>query len=180
MSRSPSPAPRPGEGRTRGGRPSSRPLRQVWNLVNLSTVLGLVAAVALRCPLTPAPHGLVQARDYPLAFPNGAAFTVGNVVFTRPGLRMAPELWRHESGHATQYAVCLGLPFLPLYFLAVGWSLWRCGDTASANLFERTAGLSLGGYRERAPIRAWHGRRLDRAPGARHDDGPRGSGGSLA
>lgn len=180
MSRSPSPAPRPGEGRTHGGRPSSGPLRQVWNLVNLSTVLGLVAAVALRCPLTPAPHGLVQARDYPLAFPDGAAFTVGNVVFTRPGLRMTPELWRHESGHATQYAVCLGLPFLPLYFLAVGWSLWRCGDTASANLFERTAGLALGGYRERAPIRAWHGRRLDRAPRTGNDDGPRGSGGSLA
>jgi hypothetical protein len=180
MDASDSPAPRPGEGRAHGGRPSSRPLRQVWNLVNLSTVLGLMGAVALRCPLTPAPHGLVQARDYPLAFPDGAAFTVGNVVFTRPGLRMTPELWRHESGHASQYALCLGLPFLPLYLLAVGWSLWRCGDTASANLFERGAGLALGGYRERAPIRAWHGRRLAPRRSGVHDDGPRGPGDALA
>ena len=61
MSRPFRPALRPGEGHTRGQRPSSRPLRQAWNLVNLSTVLGLVAAAVLRCPLTPAPHGLVQA-----------------------------------------------------------------------------------------------------------------------
>ena len=152
MSRHPLPDARSGEGRTPGARPSSRPLRQVWNLVNLSTVLGLVAAVVLRCPLTPAPHGLVQARDYPLAFPDGAAFTVGNVVFTRPGLRMTEDLWRHEAGHAAQYAGMLGLPFLPAYAAAAAWSTWRTGDPASRNPFERGAGLALGGYVER-PVR---------------------------
>ena len=52
----------------------------------------------------------------------------------------------HESEHTWQYAYCLGLPFLPLYLLATTWSLLRTRDRASANFFEKQAGLALGGY----------------------------------
>ena len=60
-----------------------------------------------------------------------------------------PDLVGHEEEHAWQWAVCLGLPFIPLYFAAAGWSLLRCGDRASATLFDRQAGLRRGGYPER-------------------------------
>ena len=56
-----------------------------------------------------------------------------------------PALLRHEERHSSQYA-CLGVPFLPLYFVAAGWSLLRTGNPGSANLFERHAGLQAGGY----------------------------------
>ena len=56
-----------------------------------------------------------------------------------------PVLLGHEERHSTQYAWCLGLPFLPLYFLAAGWSL-RTGNPGIANVFERHAGLQAGGY----------------------------------
>ena len=38
---------------------------------------------------------------------------------------------------------------------AVAWSMVRCGDRASANPFERQAGLAIGGYREneKQPLR---------------------------
>ena len=54
----------------------------------------------------------------------------------------------HEERHCTQYAWCLGLPFLPLYFLAAGWSLARTGNPGTRNFFERRAGLRAGGYPE--------------------------------
>jgi hypothetical protein len=57
-----------------------------------------------------------------------------------------PALLGHEEKHSSQYAWCLGLPFLPLYFLAAGWSQLRTGNPASANFFERQAGLAAGGY----------------------------------
>lgn len=126
--------------------------RGLWNLVNLSTPLGLVGAVVSGCALRPGPHGLIEARGWRHSFPGGAAFTVGDVVFTRPGLRMTEDLWRHEAGHAAQYAGMLGLPFLPAYAAAAAWSSWRTGDPASRNPFERGAGLALGGYVER-PVR---------------------------
>ena len=66
-----------------------------------------------------------------------------------PGDALAnPALLGHEERHCTQYAWCLGLPFLPLYFLAAGWSLARTGNPGSRNLFERHAGLQAGGYPE--------------------------------
>jgi len=52
----------------------------------------------------------------------------------------------HEDAHAWQYAYCLGLPFIPLYFMALAWSVLRTGDRASANHFERQADLAKGGY----------------------------------
>ncbi|MDO5634840.1 MAG: CHY zinc finger protein [Micrococcus sp.] len=144
-------------------------LRQLANLLNGSTALGLVAARLLGCPLSPGPTGLWQAAGYRARFPDGGAFTVGDVIFTRPTTRMTPRLWRHEAAHARQYAWCLGLPFLLFYGLSAAWSLWRTGDAASRNVFERAASLSDGGYRERPLARAWYGRRLSAAP---HPDAP--------
>ena len=60
--------------------------RGLWNLLNLATPLGLVGAVVAGCALRPGPHGLIEARGWTHRFPGGAAFTVGDVVFTRPGL----------------------------------------------------------------------------------------------
>ena len=76
---------------------------------------------------------------------------MGNVIFYRADrafIDSRPDLLAHESGHATQYAWCLGLPFLPLYAACAAFSLWRTGDPGSRNFFERNAGLELGGYRE--------------------------------
>jgi hypothetical protein len=61
----------------------------------------------------------------------------------------------HEARHATQYAFCIGLPMVLLYLVAAGWSLMRCGDPASYNVFERRAGLLDGGYRVRTAGRWW-------------------------
>ncbi len=55
----------------------------------------------------------------------------------------------HEERHSTQYAWCLGLPFLVLYSLCAGWSVLRTGNPGTANFFERQAGLAAGGYPDR-------------------------------
>lgn len=55
-------------------------------------------------------------------------------------------LLRHEDRHCTQYAFCVGVLMLPLYFLAVGVSYAIAGDHWSYNPFERLASLSDGGY----------------------------------
>lgn len=128
-------------------------LRNVANVVNLATPLGLAVALAARARLRRRGSLLVadQAR---LGWLRASAMTVGSVVLV-PGQSLEaaekaiPQLMRHEEEHAWQWAACLGLPFIPLYFLAVGWSMLRCGDRASANVFERQAGLRIGGYRER-------------------------------
>ncbi len=178
-----SPAPRgPGEG-LGGAWPSSGsaerlrwPLRvrQVWNAVNLSTVLGLIGALCARCRVERGPDGLILAHGYTWAFPDGGAFAVGNVIFFRPRTRVTPLLLAHEAGHSTQWAWCLGLPFLPLYALAVAWSLLRTGDPASRNVFERGAGLQAGGYVERA-VRWPRPRRGGSGPGRERGPGPRGT-----
>ena len=75
------------------------------------------------------------------------AFTLGNVVLCRLAdteLDARPTLLVHEGRHATQYAWCIGVLMLPLYFLAAGWSWLRTGDPASRNVFERLAGLDDG------------------------------------
>lgn len=124
-------------------------LRAVLNVVNLSTPLGLVLAVATRCRLRPLPRGLVLATGYPYAVPRASAFTVGDVVLTRADeerVLARPGLLAHEERHAWQYAACLGLPFLPLYALGSAWSWLRSGHVAVHNPFERWAGLADGGY----------------------------------
>lgn len=128
---------------------SGQRLRQIANVLNGSTPLGLLLAASARTPVRRGPRGLLIATGYRWRPPFAGAFTVGNVVLFRVGPERAladPVLLRHEERHSTQYAWCLGVPFLPLYFVAAGWSLLRTGNPGSANLFERHAGLQAGGY----------------------------------
>lgn len=124
-------------------------LRQIANLVNLSTPLGLLVSAASRCHLSGGPRGLLIASGYAWKIPHARAFTLGNVVLYRepPGVAgRDPGLLGHEERHSTQYAWCLGLPFLGLYGLAAAWSMIRTGTPGLANFFERRAGLEAGGY----------------------------------
>ncbi|WP_051113986.1 hypothetical protein [Actinopolymorpha alba] len=125
--------------------------RGVANLVNLSTPLGLVIAGLGRARFSRGPRGLLLGTSYRLALPPAVAFTVGNVILTRhtrDELLSRPRLLAHEERHTWQYVVCLGLPLIPLYLAACGWSYLQSGDFASHNVFERTAGLADGGYPE--------------------------------
>ncbi|MET3809835.1 hypothetical protein [Arthrobacter sp. UYEF3] len=128
---------------------SGQRLRQLANVFNASTPLGLLLAVCARTTVRRGPRGLLLATGYRWRLPSASAFTVGNVVVFRASPADAlgnPVLLGHEERHSTQYAWCLGMPFLPLYFLAAAWSLWLTGNPGSANLFERHAGLQAGGY----------------------------------
>jgi hypothetical protein len=148
-------------------------LRWVLNWMNGSTLLGIAAAKATRCELRRAPHGLIFAHHYSPRLPKASAFTLGNVVLFRAGAAEVagrPHLLTHEARHSSQYALCLGLPFLPAYFVCAGASWLLTGDPASRNPFERAAGLTEGGYVER-PVR----RVLRRRRGAQRARG--GSGG---
>ncbi|VXB70339.1 conserved hypothetical protein [Arthrobacter sp. 9V] len=124
-------------------------LRQIANVLNLSTPLGLAVAAAARCPVSIGPRGLLIAAAYDWKLPHAGAFTLGNVILYRAPRDMAgmnPVLLGHEERHSTQYAYCLGLPFLALYGVAAGWSMIRSGNPGSRNFFERQAGLAAGGY----------------------------------
>ncbi|WP_230854661.1 hypothetical protein [Arthrobacter terrae] len=131
-------------------------LRRVLNLLNLSTPAGLVLALLTGTATQPGPQGLILATDYRPRLPIAGAFTVGNVVIYRADrtfIDANPTLLDHEARHSTQYAWCLGLPFLPLYAAAALFSLWRTGEPGSRNLFERLAGLDDGGYRHHPTVR---------------------------
>lgn len=147
-------------------------LRQLANLLNGSTPLGLLLAELAGTKTVAGPRGLVIATGYTWRLPFAGAFTVGNVVIYRAGPDAAfanPVLLQHEERHSTQYAWCLGAPFLVFYFLAAAWSVLRTGDPASGNLFERRAGLSAGGYvdrrRSRRPRRTPRGEMGGKAGG---------------
>jgi hypothetical protein len=132
-------------------------IRELVNWINGSTLLGMAAAGVSRTRLSRGSNGLFIGHGYRLAVPprRNRAFTLGNVVLCRYSdaeLANHPTLLVHEARHATQYAWCLGVVMLPLYFLAAGWSWIRTGDYASRNVFERKAGLADGGYTER-PLR---------------------------
>ena len=132
-------------------------VRQAVNAVGLSTALGLVVARAGRAECTRGPGRLILATGWRGRFPKATAFTIGDVVVTRLSaaeLADRPILLGHEAQHADQWACWLGLPFLPAYGIASLWSLYRTGDPASRNVFERRAGLVAGGYVERAPRRS--------------------------
>ena len=154
-----------------GGRDAGAPLtpaelrRRRANRLNLSTPFGLLVVRLGGARRRPGPYGLVLAEGYRFRFPVAGAFTVGDVVVTAHSfdalLRRTPDLLRHEELHARQYARCLGLPYLGLYVLAMGWSVLRTGDRASGNVFERRAGLAAGGYVER-PVRSLRRRRRAR------------------
>ena len=123
-------------------------VRQVVNVVNLSTPLGLLVGWVGGSRFRRGPDGLVLGTGFRIPVP-APAFTLGNVVLLRlddVALGRRPTLLVHEARHATQYACCVGPLMLPLYLLASVWSLLRCGDPSSYNLFEVRAGLADGGY----------------------------------
>ncbi|MBB1482536.1 hypothetical protein H5392_01520 [Tessaracoccus sp. MC1865] len=128
-----------------------RTLRNVANALNLSTPLGLVLGLAGRGRPRRQGH-LIVFEQVKLPLVNASAMTVGDVVLV-PGRTVGevegriPDLLAHEEAHAWQYAYCLGLPFIPLYVIAVAWSMLRSGDRATANHFEVQADLLKGGYR---------------------------------
>ena len=132
-------------------------LRQVANLINLSTPLGLVLALTGRARFARGPHGVIVAHGYrsPIPAPRAGAVTVGDVVLLRldeEQLARLPNLLDHEARHSTQWACFLGpIGFLPAYMLASAWSWWHSGDFAVRNLFEMRAGLVDGGYARQPP-----------------------------
>ena len=142
-----------------GGTPPRRGVvvaRAAWNWLNLSTPLGFGVALVGRARIRRGERGLWLAEGYRYRFPTGGAFTVGDVVTTaHPSFadlaRGIPRILDHEERHTWQYAYCCGLPYLPIYVVLMGWSWLRTGDRASANFFERQAGLADGGYRESPP-----------------------------
>lgn len=124
-------------------------VKRLVNAVNGSTLLGRGVAALGRASVEPGPRGLILATGYRIGFPPAPAFTVGNVVISRHD----PQWWRehprmllHEERHSWQYAFTLGLPMIPLYLVAAGFSYLRGGDPAAHNVFERWAGLADGGY----------------------------------
>jgi hypothetical protein len=125
-------------------------IRQVVNAVNGSTLFGLAVARLGGARFGKGPGGLILATGYRLPIPKNPAFTVGNVVVSRRPLA-SDRMLQHEAKHATQWAVCLGFPMLPLYGVASAWSWLRARDYSSRNVFERLAGLDDGGYREQPP-----------------------------
>ncbi len=129
-------------------------LRLAVNLVNGSTIFGVVVAKAGGARLTRGPDGLLTATGYRPPVPVAPAFTVGNVIIVnrRHPHPLPAAVFAHEARHATQYAWCGGLLMLPLYFIAVGTSWALCGNIGAWNVFERQAGLADGGY-PRRPLR---------------------------
>jgi len=92
-------------------------VRLVANLVNGSTLAGLVVAAAGRARLGPGRDGLLIGERYRLPVPPAPAFTLGNVIMTRierDALLGQEALLAHEARHATQFAWCAGLVMLPL------------------------------------------------------------------
>lgn len=136
-----------------------RVLRDIANVVNLSTPLGMALGALTRGRFRRR-GALVVVDRARVPLLRAGAVTIGSVVII-PTRTMEeaeariPALMAHEDEHAWQWAYCLGLPFVPLYMAAMGWSMIRSGDRATANHFEVQAGLAAGGYREgrKVPVR---------------------------
>ena len=127
-------------------------LRLTANVLNGSTLAGIVVASAGGARLRPAGDGLLVGSGYQLPVPRAAAFCLGNVLVTRldhAAFTGSTRLFTHEVRHATQYACCGGLVMLPLYGIAAAVSWALTGDFGSRNVFEQRAGLADGGYTER-------------------------------
>ena len=134
------------------GRRRRVPVRRAANLVNGSTLGGLLLARLGRADVVHGPDGLWLATDYRAWFPapRAAAVTVGDVVLLRMSVQDAlarPHLLRHEARHAAQWAQWVGpVGFLPAYGVASAWSWLRHGHPGRGNWFEVRAGLEDGGY----------------------------------
>ncbi|MFB0837540.1 hypothetical protein ACETK3_05975 [Arthrobacter sp. E44] len=131
------------------GPTTAQRLRWAANLLNGSTLAGLAVALAARTRISCGPRGMVIAAGYRWRLPFAHAYTLGNVVLCRSTVEELvshPTLLGHEERHCSQYAWCLGLPFIPLYLAAAAWSVLRTGNPGTANIFERRAGLAAGGY----------------------------------
>lgn len=127
-------------------------MKLVVNTLNLSTLTGVLVGVIGRARFSRGPRGLFYATGYRLKFPVAGAFTIGNLILTkhdRAYFDEQPRLVKHEERHSWQYFCLIGLPMLPLYLLAAGWSVARTGCPASRNIFERLANLDDGCYTER-------------------------------
>jgi hypothetical protein len=141
-------------------------VRLAVNILNGSTLFGVLVAAAGRARLARGPEGLLVGSGYRLRVPVAPAFCMGNVILARDHEGpVSGRLLAHEARHATQYAWCAGLIMLPLYFIAAGASWVLTGDFAARNVFERRAGLADGGYADRdlRPAFARFGRKA--APG---------------
>jgi hypothetical protein len=127
-------------------------VRLAVNLVNGSTLAGILVAGAGRARLARGHDGLLIGAGYRLPVPVAPAFTLGNVIlarYDRTALASMDRLLAHEARHATQFAWCAGLVMVPLYLVAAGVSWGLTGDFGSRNVFERQAGLADGGYADR-------------------------------
>ena len=79
-------------------------LRQLANVLNASTTLGLLLARLAGTETVGGPRGLVIAAGYRWRLPFAQAFTVGNVVIFRAGAEEAlanPVLLGHEERHSS-------------------------------------------------------------------------------
>ena len=156
-------------------RPGHR-LRMAVNVLNGSTLAGILVATAGGARLRPAGEGLLAGSGYRLPLPAASAFCLGNVLVTKLGqaeFTGNARLFRHEARHATQYACCGGLAMLPLYGIAAAVSWVLTGDSGARNVFEQRAGLADGGYTEkdlRPFLRAHLTRGYWRAGEANHPD----------
>ncbi len=127
--------------------------RQLVNLANGSTLVGLGAAALGGTRVARSADGLFLGTGYRLPVPPAPAFCLGNVIVTRlDELTPGSRLFRHEARHATQYACCGGVLMVPLYLAAAAVSWALTGDFGARNVFERQAGLTDGGYPDK-PLR---------------------------
>lgn len=127
-------------------------VKLVGNVLNLSTLFGVLVGVVGRARFSRGPRGLVYATGYRLRFPVAGAFTIGNLVLSkhdRAFFDERPGLVQHEERHSWQYFCLVGLPLLPLYLVGAAWSWLRTGCPASRNPFERLANLKDGYYEEK-------------------------------
>ena len=148
--------------------------RGLANVLNATTPLGLLLPASARDARPPRTPGTADCHRVPVAAALRERLRGRQVVIFRAGPAEAwpnPVLLGHEERHCTQYAWCLGLPFLPLYFLAAGGSSGRTGNPGSRNFFERQAGLQAGGYPEpKAANRMAPAHRIHcKDPGTRQD-----------
>ena len=127
--------------------------RQLVNLANGSTLVGLGVAALGGIRVARSADGLFLGTGYRLPVPPAPAFCLGNVIVTRlDELTPGSRLFRHEARHATQYACCGGVLMVPLYLAAAAVSWALTGDFGARNVFERQAGLTDGGYTDK-PLR---------------------------